>query len=121
MFLQRLQFFVLSAVACLGCTDNELATSPKMVATAPELQIVPPSMTDMPLSVSIFGTPDNSITLPTYGDTVLVELRLSGTIGVTAQPDAPLQGYSGPLDGSGEFVGSVYQSCYAKVQFAYDT
>ena len=70
---------------------------------------------------SIFGTPDNSITLPTYGDTVLVELRLSGTIGVTAQPDAPLQGYSGPLDGSGEFVGSVYQSCYAKVQFAYDT
>lgn len=59
MFLQRLQFFVLSAVACLGCTDNELATSPKMVATAPELQIVPPSMTDV-LTVAQFRGPEIS-------------------------------------------------------------
>ena len=93
MFLRRLQFFVFSAMACLGCTDNELATSPKMAPTATQFQIVPPSIMDVPLPVSIFGTPEYSIPLPTYDDTVLVELRLSGTIGVTAQPDAPLQGY----------------------------
>jgi len=56
---------------------------------------------DVPLPVSIFGTPEYSIPLPTYDDTVLVELRLSGTIGVTAQPDAPLQGYDlKPYSGS---------------------
>lgn len=120
MFLRRLPFFTLSAIACLGCTDKELPISPKMVPTTAHLQIVPPSMTDAALP-TFFGSPAFSINLPTYDDTVLVELRLSGTISVTAQPDAPLQGYTGPLDGAGEFVGSVYQQCYAKVQFAYDT
>jgi hypothetical protein len=119
MPLRRLVLLTASVVVALGCNDKEAPLSPKLVPTLPHSQIVPPSMSDVALPVGGATNPAYTVSLPTYQDTLIVEFRLNNTISVHAESDAPLQGYSGALDGAGEFVGGVWQACYARVQFVF--
>jgi len=121
MFLRKFVPIATSLLVVIGCTDKELPVSPKLIPPTPRTLIVPPSLSHGPLPVGSVSNPASTLVLPTYDDTVLVEVRLDGKIHVQSLPNTDLQPYSGDLDGAGEFVGSVYQTCYASVQFAYDS
>lgn len=61
------------------------------------------------------------MSLPDYAERVIVEVGILGTIATTADPRTPIVPYNGELDGSGIFVTSVYNSCYAHVIFEWPT
>jgi hypothetical protein len=107
---------LLMAASVTGCTDTELPVQPRTIGS-PRFGITPPSLspTDFPLGSST--DPSNSMSLPTYSDSVIVEVRQSGMLQVTSDPNTAIQPYSGPFDGSGIFVSSVFSACYANVVF----
>lgn len=68
------------------------------------------------LPVNSITDPGFAVPLMTYPHRTAVAVLLSGTIDMTRNPNGTwYSNYSGALDATGIFVGSVYESCYAYV------
>jgi hypothetical protein len=101
-----------------ACTDTELPVQPKTIGPA-RFGIVPPNLVAAAFPIGSYLSPSNTMGLPTYSDSTIVEVRLTGSIRVTSAPNTNVQPYTGPLDGSGIFVYGAWYACYANVSFSW--
>lgn len=104
-------------VGISACTDQESPVQPRRVGLASV--VTPPNLVLAEFPIGSSQDPAKTMSLPTYSDSTIVEVRLDGKIRVTSDPRTAVQGYSGPLDGSGIFVFGVWYSCYANVNFSW--
>lgn len=113
-------FCLLLGLLVIGssCSENTLPVAP-FAPRQPAFLIVPPSVSNLDFPVRSSTDPSNSLALPTYADSLIAEFQLVGTIAVQSSPLTQVQGYSGPLDGSGIYVESVFSACYVNVTFHY--